>query len=52
VFGAIIATVAGFFGFWSEPGPRGVGEATNRAVVAMCILCISVNFLLTSLAYG
>lgn len=52
VFGAIIASVAGFFGFFSEPGPKGVGEATNRAVVAMCIVCISVNFLLTALLYG
>jgi len=52
VFGAIIAVVSGFFGLHSERGPRGVGRATNRAVVAMCILCISTNFLLTSLLYG
>ena len=52
VFGAIIALVSGYFGLHSERGPRGVGEATNRAVVAMCILCISVNFLMTSMLYG
>ncbi len=52
VFGAIIAVVSGFFGLRSERGPRGVGRATNRAVVTMCILCISSNFLLTSLLYG
>jgi phospholipid/cholesterol/gamma-HCH transport system permease protein len=52
VFGAIIALVSGFFGLHSERGPRGVGKATNRAVVTMCILCISTNFLLTSLLYG
>lgn len=52
VFGAVIATVSSFFGYFSEPGPRGVGQATNGAVVAMCILCISVNFVLTSLFYG
>jgi phospholipid/cholesterol/gamma-HCH transport system permease protein len=51
-FGAIIATVSGYFGFYSERGPRGVGKATNQAVVTMCIVCISVNFLLTSILYG
>ena len=52
VFAAIIATVSGYFGFFSERGPRGVGEATNRAVVAMCIVIIGLNFALTSLLYG
>lgn len=51
-FGAIIATVSGYFGFNSERGAAGVGKATNRAVVTMCIVCISVNFLLTSIMYG
>ena len=51
-FGAVIATVSGYFGFYSERGPAGVGQATNRAVVVMCILCISLNFFLTALLYG
>jgi phospholipid/cholesterol/gamma-HCH transport system permease protein len=51
-FGAIIATVSGYFGFFSERGARGVGEATNRAVVTMCIVIITLNFALTSLLYG
>ena len=51
-FGAIIATVSGYFGFYSERGPRGVGKATNQAVVVMCIVCISINFALTSVLYG
>ncbi len=51
-FGAIIASVSGWFGFTSERGPRGVGKATNQAVVTMCIVCVSVNFLLTSVLYG
>ena len=51
-FGLIIATVSGYFGFFSEKGPRGVGEATNRAVVTMCIVIITLNFALTSLLYG
>ena len=52
VFGAIIATVSGYFGFYSERGPRGVGKATNQAVVTMCIVCVSANFLMTSVLYG
>ena len=51
-FGVIIATVSGYFGFFSERGPRGVGQATNRAVVTMCIVVITINFALTSLLYG
>ena len=51
-FGIIIATVSGYFGFFSERGPRGVGKATNRAVVTMCIVIITLNFALTSLLYG
>lgn len=51
-FGAVIATVSGYFGFFSERGPLGVGQATNRAVVTMCIVVITLNFALTSLLYG
>jgi phospholipid/cholesterol/gamma-HCH transport system permease protein len=51
-FGAIIATVSGYFGFHSERGPAGVGRATNRAVVTMCVLCISINFFLSASIYG
>jgi len=51
-FGAIIATVSGYFGFHSERGPAGVGRATNRAVVTMCVLCISINFFLSASFYG
>ncbi|MCO4771322.1 MAG: ABC transporter permease [Deltaproteobacteria bacterium] len=52
VFGLIIATVSGYFGFFSERGARGVGQATNRAVVTMCIVIITLNFALTSILYG
>jgi len=51
-FGVIIATVSGYFGFFSERGARGVGQATNRAVVTMCIVIITLNFALTSILYG
>ncbi len=52
VFGMLIATISGFFGFFSEKGPKGVGKATNRAVVTMCIVCILADYLLTALFYG
>ena len=51
-FAAIIAVVSGYFGFFSERGPAGVGRATNRAVVVMCISCITLNFFLTTILYG
>jgi len=52
VFAFVIATVSGYFGFFSPKGPEGVGQSTNRAVVAMCVIVISINFLLTSVLYG
>ena len=52
VFGMLIATISGFFGFFSEKGPKGVGKATNRAVVTMCIVCILADYLLTAMFYG
>ncbi len=52
VFGVLIATISGYFGFFSEKGPKGVGKATNRAVVTMCIACISADYLLTAAFYG
>ena len=51
-FGVVIATVSGYFGFFPDRGARGVGQATNRAVVTMCIVIITLNFALTSLLYG
>ncbi len=52
VFGAVIATVSGYFGFFSERGPAGVGRSTNQAVVTMCVVCVSLNYLLSAVAYG
>ena len=51
-FGGVIAVVSGYFGFFSERGPAGVGRATNQAVVVMCIICITLNFFLTTILYG
>jgi len=52
VFAVVIATVSGWFGFFSDRGPIGVGTATNKAVVVMCIVCITLNFFLTAVLYG
>ena len=52
LFGVVIATVSGYFGFFAERGPAGVGRSTNGAVVTMCVICVSLNFLLSALAYG
>ncbi len=51
-FAFVIAIVSGYFGFFSERGPAGVGRATNRAVVTMCIVSITLNFFLTTVLYG
>ncbi|MDP7112561.1 MAG: ABC transporter permease [Myxococcota bacterium] len=52
VYAIVISTVSGFFGFFSEKGPEGVGRATNNAVVTMCIVCICATYLLTAVFYG
>lgn len=52
VFGLLICLLSCYQGYYSEPGPEGVGRATNRAVVSVCIVCIIVNYLLSELMYG
>lgn len=52
VFAAMISTLSCCQGFHSEPGPEGVGRATNRAVVSVCVVCIILNYLLSEIMYG
>jgi len=52
VFGVIICLVSCFYGFTTAPGPKGVGDATNAAVVVSAVLCASLNYLLSQLLYG
>lgn len=52
VFGAVIALVSCFFGFTSERGPSGVGQATNLAVVVSSVVCVSLNYLVSQVLYG
>ncbi len=51
-FGVLICTVSCWYGFECGPGPEGVGQATNRAVVTSAVLCVSLNYFLSELMYG
>ncbi len=51
IFGAVITTVSGYFGFTSTRGPEGVGQATNRAIIVICVVCVGINYLVTSVMY-
>ena len=52
IFGLIICTISCFYGFTCGPGPEGVGEATNRAVVLGSVICIVLNYFISELLYG
>jgi phospholipid/cholesterol/gamma-HCH transport system permease protein len=52
IFGLIAAMVAVYFGFYARGGPKGVGDAVNRAVVVTFMLVFFVNFILTALYFA
>ena len=52
IFGVVICLISCFNGFRSEPGPEGVGRATNRAVVLSAVTCVLVNYVLSEVFYG
>jgi phospholipid/cholesterol/gamma-HCH transport system permease protein len=52
LFGLIICTLSCWFGFNCKKGPEGVGEATNRAVVASAVTCVVVNYFISEMLYG
>jgi phospholipid/cholesterol/gamma-HCH transport system permease protein len=51
-FGAIICTVSCYQGFTTDPGPSGVGGATNAAVVLSACASAILNYAVTQAAYG
>ena len=51
-FAVIICLVSCFYGFSSRPGPNGVGEATNSAVVVSAVCCAALNYVLSELLFG
>ena len=51
-FGAVICLVCCYHGYHSDPGPKGVGSATNRAVVTAAVACVMLNYLISEIAYA
>ncbi|MEC7240042.1 MAG: ABC transporter permease [Myxococcota bacterium] len=51
-FGAVICLICCYNGYNSEPGPKGVGSATNRAVVTAAVACVLLNYLISEIAYA
>ncbi len=51
-FGVTICLVSCFYGFRSAPGPAGVGQATNAAVVTSAVACAVANYFLSRWLYG
>jgi phospholipid/cholesterol/gamma-HCH transport system permease protein len=52
VFGLVVAMVAAYFGMYCKAGPKGVGEAVNRAVVVSFLMIFVVNFVLTAIYFA
>jgi phospholipid/cholesterol/gamma-HCH transport system permease protein len=50
-FGVIIALMGSYYGLRSEGGAEGVGLATTRAVVSLCLLILIVDYLLASFLF-
>jgi phospholipid/cholesterol/gamma-HCH transport system permease protein len=51
-FGAIIALIGSFQGFYSQGGAQGVGQAATNAVVVSSVLILSFNYVLTSVFFS
>lgn len=52
LFGIVICLVSCYHGFTSKPGPSGVGDATNHAVVVSAVGCAVINYFLSEIFYG
>ncbi|MGH2787604.1 MAG: MlaE family ABC transporter permease [Actinomycetota bacterium] len=52
IFGLIAAMVAVYFGMHAKGGPKGVGDAVQRAVVVTFMLVFFANFVLTALYFA
>ena len=49
IFGFIVGIVASYRGLHPKPGPKGVGDAVNEAVVISFVLLFVVNVVLTAI---
>ena len=52
LFGVVICLVSCYCGYYSKPGPEGVGAATNSAVVCAAVTCVILNYLVSEMVYG
>lgn len=52
VFGGVICLLSCFYGFTARGGAEGVGRATNRAVVSVCMVCVLLNYAISAFFYG
>jgi len=50
-FGAIIGTMGCHYGFATEGGAEGVGQATTRAVVGACVLVLISDYVLANVLF-
>jgi phospholipid/cholesterol/gamma-HCH transport system permease protein len=50
-FGGIIGTMGCFYGFRTEGGAEGVGQATTRAVVSSCVLVLISDYVLATVLF-
>jgi phospholipid/cholesterol/gamma-HCH transport system permease protein len=50
-FGGIIGTMGCYYGFATEGGAEGVGNATTRAVVASCVLVLITDYVLANVLF-
>ena len=51
VFGGIIGTMGCYYGFATEGGAEGVGNATTRAVVSSCVLVLISDYVLANVLF-
>lgn len=51
VFGGIIGTMGCYYGFRTEGGAEGVGQATTRAVVGSCVLVLISDYMLANVLF-
>lgn len=52
VFGLLVAMVAAYFGMYCKGGPKGVGDAVNRAVVVSFLMIFVANFVMTAIYFA
>jgi len=51
VFGGIIGVMGSYFGFATEGGAVGVGNATTNAVVSSCVLILISDYVLANVLF-